>query len=51
VDAGYQIRRHIFANASFSKWNYPAYGGVSGFDARRLMFGITFASRDYPLPY
>lgn len=51
VDAGYQIKRHIFASASFSKWNYPSYGTIGGFDARRLSFGVTFASRDYPLPY
>jgi outer membrane scaffolding protein for murein synthesis (MipA/OmpV family) len=51
VDVGYEIKRHIFASASYSKWNYPSYGNISGFDAHRLTFGVTFASRDYPLPY
>jgi hypothetical protein len=51
VSAGYQVRRHIFANASYTGWRFPHYGNLTNFDARRLTVGVTFATRDYPLPY
>lgn len=51
ASAGYQIRRHIFANASYSGWKFPRYGTITNFNAHRLTFGVVFASRDFPLPY
>jgi hypothetical protein len=51
LNAGYELKRHIFANASFSQWKFPRYGTVNSFNAHRLTFGVVFASRDYPLPY
>ena len=51
VSAGYQIRRHIFATTSYTGWRFPQYGALTNFDSRRLTVGVTFATRDYPLPY
>ncbi len=51
VSAGYQVRRHIFATGSFTGWRFPHYGALTNFDSRRLTVGVTFATRDYPLPY
>jgi hypothetical protein len=51
VNLGYEIKRHIFANASYSKWNYPQYASLSTFNAHRVIFGIVFSTRDFPLPY
>lgn len=51
VTAGYQVRRHIFANAAFTGWHFPQYGTINNFNAHRLAVGVTFATRDFPLPY
>lgn len=50
-NVGYEIRRHIFANAAYSKWDFPQYGTINNFNAHRLTVGVVFASRDFPLPY
>jgi hypothetical protein len=49
--AGYEVRRHIFANLTYSSWRFPQYGTINNFNARRLTVGVVFASRDFPLPY
>ncbi|MFZ0593590.1 MAG: hypothetical protein WAM39_24235 [Bryobacteraceae bacterium] len=48
---GYQISRHTFVNASYSGWRYPQYATIDNFNTRRLTFGVTFATKDFPLPY
>lgn len=50
-NAGYQVRRHIFANVAYSGWRFPQYGTINNFNARRLTVGVVFATRDFPLPY
>jgi hypothetical protein len=50
-NVGYEIKRHIFANVAYSKWDFPQYGTINTFNAHRLTVGVVFASRDYPLPY
>lgn len=48
---GYEVKRHIFATVAYSGWKFPQYGTIKDFNAHRLTVGVTFASRDYPLPY
>jgi hypothetical protein len=51
LTAGYQVRRHIFANAAYTGWRFPNYGTINNFNAHRFTVGVTFATRDFPLPY
>jgi hypothetical protein len=51
LTGGYQISRHTFLNASYSGWRYPQYAAINNVNTRRLIFGVTFATKDFPLPY
>jgi hypothetical protein len=49
--AGYRVRQHIFVNVAYSGWHFPNYGTIGQVDAHRFSFGVTFATKDYPLPF
>jgi hypothetical protein len=48
---GYQLSRHTFLNASYYGWRYPRYSTINNYNTHRITFGVTFATKDFPLPY
>jgi hypothetical protein len=48
---GYQLSRHTFLNASYYGWRYPQYSTINKYNTHRITFGVTFATKDFPLPY
>lgn len=51
VTGGYQLSRHTFLNATYLGWRYPQYAGIANYNPHRLTFGVTFSTKDFPLPY
>jgi hypothetical protein len=49
--ATYKLNRHSTLVASYENWVYPTFRAINGLDSHRLRIGITFASRNYPLPF
>lgn len=49
--ATYRLNRHSTLVASYENWFYPTFRAINGLDSHRFRIGITFASRDYPLPF
>jgi hypothetical protein len=51
LTGSYKLSRHTFLNAAYMGWRYPQYAGINNYNPHRITFGVTFATKDFPLPY